>query len=140
MNKPCARANLHGLRALVVDDEADSLAMLTTLLMRHGVTVKACHSAADALVELPRFQPDVLISDISLPETDGYELIRSVRALPPQQGGQVPAVALTAYAGAPDRVRAFSSGYQAHVAKPVEPVELTLVIATLTGRLDRPRD
>jgi CheY-like chemotaxis protein len=132
-----ARADLRDLRALVVDDEADSLEMLTKLLTGHGMEVRACNSAAAALAELSRFKPDVLISDIGLPETDGYDLIRQVRALPPEQGGQVPAIALTAYAGTPDRVRAFSAGYQAHVAKPVEPLELTLVIATLTNRLDR---
>jgi CheY-like chemotaxis protein len=77
--------------------------------------------------------PDVLVSDIGMPKEDGYSLIRRLRALPPGQGGQVPAVALTAYARTEDRARVLQAGYQAHVIKPVEPAELLTAIAALAG-------
>src|SRR4030095_15834632 len=95
--------------------------MLTEVLKRHQARVIAVGSAQDALSEMDRALPDVLISDIAMPDDDGYSLIRKVRSRSAAQGGQVPAVALTAYAREEDRVRALSAGFQVHVAKPVRP-------------------
>jgi CheY-like chemotaxis protein len=88
-------------------------------------------SAAEAFIALTSFQPDVLLSDIGMPEMDGYMLIRQVRALPPEQGGQIPAIALTAYAGEIDYQKAISAGFQKHISKPVEPTKLVNAIAKL---------
>ena len=125
---------LDGLRVLVVDDEADTREMLRVGLTRCGAEVTTASSAPEALEALARGAPEVLISDIGMPGEDGYELIRRVRALPPEGGGRVPAVALTAYARAEDRLRALRAGYQMHLSKPVELAELTSVIASLTRR------
>jgi len=84
---------------------------------------------------IPRWRPDVLVSDIGIPEEDGYALIRKVRALGRERGGDIPAVALTAFARSNDRLKVLSSGYQMHVPKPVEPMELVTVIASLVKRL-----
>ncbi len=127
-------AVLTGTRVLVVDDDEDTLNLLKTLLARHGAEVAAVASAAEALTRLPQFRPGVLVSDISMPGEDGYELLRKVRALPVELGGQVPALALTAHARPEDHERALASGYQAHIAKPVEPADLLARIAELTGR------
>ena len=112
--------------------------MLSEVLRRHQARVTAVASARDALVELDRALPDVLISDIAMPEDDGYALIRKVRGRTVEQGGQVPALALTAYAREEDRVRALAAGYQVHVPKPVEPQELAAVVASLAGRNGKP--
>jgi PAS domain S-box-containing protein len=125
---------LNGLEVLVVDDEADTRDLLTTVLERCDAKVVAVASAAEALEALRWLKPDVLVSDIGMPDEDGYALIRKVRALPPEQGGRIPAVALTAHARVEDRMRALSAGYQMHVAKPVEPTELVTIIASLVGR------
>jgi CheY-like chemotaxis protein len=98
--------------------------------------VKAA-SAAEALEVLLRTRPNVLVTDIGMPQEDGYVFIRRVRALPPEQGGDVPAVALTAYARAEDRTQALLAGFQMHVSKPVEPAELIATVATLAGRVSR---
>jgi signal transduction histidine kinase/CheY-like chemotaxis protein len=127
-------AVLSGLRVLVVDDDADTLTLLKTMLVREGAEVAAVSSAAEALTLVPRFFPEVLVSDISMPDVDGYELLRKVRALPGDFGGQVPALALTAHARAEDRAQTLAAGYQAHVVKPVEPAQLIEQIATLAGR------
>jgi signal transduction histidine kinase len=129
---------LAGLRLLVVDDEPDTLEMLTAALAGFGAEVKGSSSAAEALAALPGWGADVLVSDIGMPGEDGYALIRRVRALPPEQGGNTPAAALTAFARTEDRVRALSAGFQIHVPKPVEPVELVAVVQNLarqTGKL-----
>jgi CheY-like chemotaxis protein len=96
--------------------------------------VKTAGSVREALEQLGRFRPAVLISDIGMPGEDGYELIRRVRELPAGQGGNIPAVALTAYARAEDRLRALRAGYQMHVPKPVELAELVAVAASLVQR------
>jgi PAS domain S-box-containing protein len=124
---------LDGLRVLVVDDEPDTCEMLKVLLSRCGAEVVAVTSAAEALTEIERSRFDILVSDIGMPNVDGYELIRRVRGLGPQHGGSIPAIALTAYARPEDRLRALRAGYQTHVAKPVEPSELVVVIASLTS-------
>jgi CheY-like chemotaxis protein len=125
---------LDGLRVLVVDDEADARELLTTILRQYGVEVTAVASANEALETLPQLKPNVLVSDIGMPEEDGYTLMRRVRALDAEQGGQIPAVALTAYARAEDRIQALAAGFQLHIPKPVNPEELAAVVANLTGR------
>ncbi|HEX7316835.1 MAG TPA: PAS domain S-box protein [Pyrinomonadaceae bacterium] len=124
---------LVGLRVLVVDDDADTLDMLTLFLRRAGAEVAPAPAAVVALEALDRFRPDVLVADIGMPEVDGYELIRRVRALGAERGGATPAVALTAYAGEPDRARALRSGFQAHLPKPVEPAALINTVTNLAG-------
>jgi PAS domain S-box-containing protein len=126
--------NLDGLRVLLVDDESDIRDFLGVSLRQYGAHVTTLGSAEEAVSALQQERPDVLVSDIGLPGDDGYALIRRVRALAPESGGQVPAVALTAYAKGEDTTRALSAGYQVHVPKPVEPLELATVVATLTGR------
>ncbi len=125
---------LAGLHVLVVDDEADARDLLAVVLESCGSKVIFAGSATEALDALKRLKPDLLISDIEMPGEDGYSLISNVRALKPEEGGQTPAIALTAHARLEDRMRSLSAGFQMHVAKPVEPAELVVVIASLAGR------
>jgi CheY-like chemotaxis protein/nitrogen-specific signal transduction histidine kinase len=127
--------NLAGLSVLVVDDEADTLELIKVLLGQCGARVTTASSAAEALELLKRTTPHVIISDIGMPTEDGFEFIRKVRQLPPEQGGKIPAVALTAYARAEDRLRVLRSGYQMHVSKPVELAELVAIVANIGGQL-----
>ncbi len=129
-----ARASLHGIRLLVVDDDAEAREMMRRAFSAHGAQVQTASSSADALCQFQANPPDVLISDIGMPEEDGYTLIRKIRSLPSKYGGAVPALALTALARAEDRAQAMSSGYQAHLAKPVEMTDLTAKVAALAGR------
>jgi len=124
------------LRILVVDDEADARELLIQILKESGVEVVAVATAEEAIRVLTEqaSRLDVLVSDIGMPNQDGYSLLRRVRSLPPEMGGQIPAVALTAYARTEDRRAAFLAGFQSHLAKPVELAELIAVIANLTGR------
>jgi CheY-like chemotaxis protein len=122
------------MRVLVVDDEEDARDLLAAVLGRCGAEVLTASSAGEALVAFGEQKPDVLVSDIGMPGEDGYELIRKVRTLSAERGGRTPALALTAYAREEDRERALSAGYQAHVAKPVEPTELAAAVANLAGR------
>jgi PAS domain S-box-containing protein len=122
---------LAGIRVLVVDDEPDTREVLSMVLGECGVEVRGAGTAAEALAVLEGWQPDVLVSDIGMPGEDGYELIQKIRALPQERGGRIPAVALTAYARLEDRMQALSAGFQMHVAKPVEPAELVMVIHSL---------
>jgi CheY-like chemotaxis protein len=126
--------SLAGVRVLAVDDQPDTLEMIAAILTGAGASVQTEVSAADALATLKRWQPDLLIADIGLPGEDGYALIGQVRALAPEQGGNTPAIALTAYARVEDRLRTLSAGFQMHVPKPVEPAELTTIVASLTGK------
>lgn len=128
-------ANLSGIRILVVDDEPDARQIIKRILTECNAQVQTAESADEALKIMADFHPNVLVSDIGMPESDGYDLIRKVRALPAKSGGQTPAVALTAFARSEDRRRALLAGYQMHVAKPVEPAELLTVCASLAGRL-----
>jgi PAS domain S-box-containing protein len=128
---------LESVRVLIVDDEAEARVVLTAIIEQCGAEVRAVGSAAEAVEALDSFKPDVLMSDIGIPGEDGYSLIRKVRALSPEQGGKIPAVALTACAREEDRMRALLAGYQAHVAKPVNPAELIAVLTGLTGLLER---
>lgn len=124
---------LAGLNVLVVDDDDDSRFYVTTVLEADGANVVAVASAATAWETLIKQQPEVLVCDIAMPDEDGYSLIRKVRSLKPDQGGQTPAVALTAYADSEDRIRAIEAGFQTHVAKPVDPTELVEIIAHLVA-------
>ncbi|HKQ06444.1 MAG TPA: response regulator [Blastocatellia bacterium] len=124
---------LKDLRVLVVDDDPDTLHMLTVALEMAGGEVRACASASEALDTMGEWRADLLVSDIGMPNEDGYALIRKVRALEPEAGGAIPAIALTAFAGASDRARALSSGFQTHISKPVEPNDLIKVILQLVG-------
>jgi PAS domain S-box-containing protein len=127
-----ADQNLSNRRILVVEDDLDTQELLATVLRRHGATVAAVVSVAGALAEIDREKPDVIISDIGMTGENGYELIRKVRARSPEEGGRIPAIALTAYAGVADRRRALLAGFQTHLAKPVEPDDLVAVILSLT--------
>ncbi|MDQ3374595.1 MAG: CHASE3 domain-containing protein [Acidobacteriota bacterium] len=128
--------SLDGLLILVVDDEEDTRQLLVQSLTFYGATVETADSAEEALTAIEDKNPDLLVSDIGMPGEDGYTLIRKVRSLSNDQHKNIPAIALTAFTRAQDRVRALTSGYQNHVAKPVEPDELATVIASLTGRLE----
>jgi CheY-like chemotaxis protein len=125
------KRTLRGLRVLVVDDEFDARALVTAMLERSGAQVLAVGSTREALDSMQTWKPDVLIADIGMPVEDGYGLIRKVRALPSDQGGQTPALALTAYARTEDRIRALSEGYQVHLAKPVDRLELATIVGNL---------
>jgi CheY-like chemotaxis protein len=125
---------LAGLRLLVVEDDTDTADLLKTVLGYYGADVTAATSSREALDVVERLRPDVLISDISMPGEDGYTLVRQIRSLAPERGGRTPALALTAHARAADTEQAFLAGFEAHVAKPVEPAELADVIARLAGR------
>jgi CheY-like chemotaxis protein len=116
---------------LLVEDEEDTLDLLTIILEAYGARVEGVTSADEALAVFPQVQPDVLISDIGMPGMDGYELIRQVRELPPDRGGLVPAIALTAYAGETDHEQALSAGFNRHISKPVEPDQIVDAIANL---------
>ena len=126
---------LDALRVLVVDDSADGRTLTSVVLTQAGASVNAVASVREALQSLEVERPDVLVSDIRLPDEDGYGLIRQVRQHEAEHGGFLPAVALTGYARAEDRVRILAAGFQAHVTKPVEPGELTAVIAAITRHL-----
>ncbi len=126
--------NLADVRVLVVDDEADARALVRRLLEERGATVITNGSVAEALASIQMERFDVLVSDIGMPEEDGYALIRQVRALTVERGGTIPAVALTAYARSEDRMKAVMAGFQMHVTKPVEPAELLTMVASLAGR------
>jgi two-component system CheB/CheR fusion protein len=122
------------LRVLLVDDEPDARELLSLILLSYDAEVRGCASAAEALQTLDEWLPDALVSDIGMPDEDGYGLMRKVRAREPERGGLIPSLALTAYARAEDARRALEAGYQAHIPKPVEPAELAMAVASLVGR------
>jgi PAS domain S-box-containing protein len=127
--------SLDGVFVLVVDDDPDALQLISMLLEERGARVRTVGSSAEALVALENERPDVLLSDIEMPEEDGYALMRAIRALPADRGGRVPAAALTAYARAEDRMQALLAGFHLHMPKPVQPAELAAVVASLAGRM-----
>ncbi|EHC19558.1 multi-sensor hybrid histidine kinase [Fischerella thermalis JSC-11] len=131
---PISSSVLDGVRVLVVDDEADTRDYLTTLLKQSQADVLAVASVPAALEAVEHWKPDVLVSDIGMPEEDGYSLLRKLRSLAPEKGGKIPAAALTAYARAEDRRRAIQAGFQLHLPKPIDPSELITVVASLVGR------
>ena len=128
------RLSLKGLRILAIDDEPDVRDMLQTLLQDCGANVLTVASAREGLEALTAWKPHVLISDIGMPGEDGYSLIRKIRALSPEQGANVPAIALTGYVRVEERMRALEAGYQMFVPKPVETNELIAIIGDLLVR------
>jgi CheY-like chemotaxis protein/anti-sigma regulatory factor (Ser/Thr protein kinase) len=124
---------LKGLRVLLVEDDPDTLDMLQFILDQSGAEVISVRSASEALQVLESSHPDALVSDLAMPGQDGYELIGQVRSREPQQGGTIPAIALSAYTRIEDRTRALAAGFQMHVPKPVNPEELVDVVANLMG-------
>jgi PAS domain S-box-containing protein len=130
LNPDTGSFRLYDVQVLVVDDEPDSRDLIVTVLQQEGAKVRAVASVKEALAALERQLPDVLISDIGMPEADGYALIRQLRS----QWGQLPAIALTAYAGDEDQQQAIAAGFQRHLSKPIDPEELVIVVANLTGR------
>jgi CheY-like chemotaxis protein/two-component sensor histidine kinase len=131
---PDAVPALKGIRALVVDDESDTLEVLCRVLENQGVKVSAASSAKQALELLAISTPDVIISDIGMPGVDGYQFMRRIRAQE-SAGQKIPALALTAFARPEDRQRSILAGYQAHLAKPFEVSELVVVVAGLVGKV-----
>ncbi|MGH7342348.1 MAG: PAS domain S-box protein, partial [Candidatus Rokuibacteriota bacterium] len=125
---------LDGLQVVVVDDDPDACELAAAILTRAGAVVRTCLSAREALDLLRQWHPDVLIADIEMPGEDGYSLIRKVRALAAEQGGRTPAVALTAYGRTQDRMLSLTAGYNMHVPKPVDPGELTAIVASVATR------
>jgi CheY-like chemotaxis protein len=133
---PILRKNmdLKGVRILVVDDDADARELIGWVLADAHAEVATASSADEAVQLVRRHKPHVLVSDIGMPLKDGYELIAEVRALPPEQGGRTPAIALTAFARSEDRTQALLAGFQLHLSKPVEPSELLATVASLAAR------
>ncbi len=129
---------LAGVKVLVVDDDDDARRMVDALLRDAEATVTTASSADEALRILGEVQPDVIVSDIGMPDRDGYQFMRDVRGRATADGGKTPAIALTAFARSEDRTRALLAGYQVHIAKPIEPHELIVTIASLTGRTGLP--
>lgn len=128
--------DFRGLKILVVDDEPDAQLLIRHLLRECHAEVYTASSALEALPMLRDLRPDVLISDIGMPDRDGYQLIRDVRRMRAEDGGKTPAIALTAFARSEDRTRAMFAGYQVHVSKPIDPHELVATVASLAGRMD----
>jgi PAS domain S-box-containing protein len=129
--------SLRGVRLLVVDDERDTREILAVMLGRFGAEVRTAGSTAEGmkvLLDRQTWQPDLVVSDIGMPGEDGYVFIHKIRALTAEAGGQVPAIALTAFASTQDRQKALDSGFQMHLAKPIEPVELARMVARTLGR------
>jgi len=122
---------------IVVDDDSDTCGMIRAVLKQCGCIVTAATDADTALETFLSWKPTILISDIGLPEVDGYELMRRIRNEERTRGTKTPAIALTAFARIEDRVKALAAGYQMHVAKPVEPGELLTIVASLAGFMDR---
>ncbi|MEW6734795.1 MAG: response regulator [Acidobacteriota bacterium] len=124
---------LEGMRVLVVEDDPDTRELITAVLQQCGAKVRACGSVTEALEMLDQWHPDVLLSDIGMPEEDGYDLIRKIRERQ-QQGKTIPAAALTAFTTVEDRLRALSAGFQEHIPKPVEPGQLAAIVASLSRK------
>jgi CheY-like chemotaxis protein len=129
----CTQGDLAGVRVLVVDDEPDARRLLERVLSDCGAEVAVASSAPEALKLVEIFNPHVLVSDIGMPDQDGYDLLRKIRTKG-KTPADLPAAALTAFARSSDRKRAMMAGFQTHVAKPVDPAELLAVVASLAGR------
>ena len=126
--------DLTGIKVLAVDDSEDTRELLAVVLAQYGVEVVIVASGPEALAHLPTFQPDVLVCDIGMPSMDGYDLMQQIRSLPDDQGGNVPAIAVTAFARKEDRQQALEYGFQQHISKPIEPEQLVNAIAQLAMR------
>ncbi len=133
---PAAAQPLTGIRILVVDDEPDMRDLMQTILENSGAEIAIAESAKQALERFGQFRPGVLISDIGMPEMDGYTLIHTIRKRSPEDGGEIPAIALTAYAGETDQQQALTAGFQQHIAKPVVPEKLIGEITKLISLKD----
>jgi PAS domain S-box-containing protein len=131
---PEQNLDLTGIRVLIIDDDPDSRELVLMVIAQAGAEAITVASATEFLNVLESFQPDVVVSDIGMQEVDGYTLLRQVRSLSPEQGGQVPAIALTAYAGEIDRQQAIAAGFQKHIVKPIEPDKLVVAIVSLLNR------
>ncbi len=130
-------SELEGLHVLVIDDDEDGRKLVTAVLEKCGAKVTTADSASAGLNLIRELRPDILLSDLGMPGEDGYSLIKKVRALSAEQGGMIPAAALTAYARVEDRMKVLRAGFQIHLPKPVEPAELIAVVANLSGRHQR---
>ncbi len=135
---PCGHISLKGVTVLVVDDEADARDLVRRFLESCEATVIVAGSAEEGLEAVKRQTPNVIISDIGMPETDGYEFIRMVRSLPRSQGARTPALALTAFARSEDRTRAMHAGFSLHLSKPIDATELVAIVGSLSGRIGGP--
>ena len=127
--------SLDGVRVLLVDDLAEARELITFALVNKGAEVRTADSATEGLSVLGEWRPDVILSDIAMPSEDGYAFIRKVRKLSEENGGKIPAAALTAYVGSKERLKSIQAGYQAYITKPVEWSELIMIVASLAGRL-----
>ena len=125
---------LNDISILVVDDDPDTRQLLATVLSLRGASVRTSASASDALGAVDQSPPDVIVSDVGMPGQDGCDLMRALRARPAEQGGQIPAVAVTAFAGREHRVRALGAGFHSYLVKPIEPNELVWVVGMLAQR------
>jgi len=126
--------SLAGARIVVIDDDPTTIELITEVLIQVGADVIECRTTDEALDAIARRRPDALVSDIEMPGQDGYSLIRKLRALSPEQGGKIPAVALTAFGRPEDRIRSLRAGFNIHATKPVDPAELIAIIASMIGR------
>jgi CheY-like chemotaxis protein len=133
LDMPSHMVRLDGVNVLIVDDDRESLALTDAILQAAGANVRTSISATEALSQFERWRPDVLVSDIEMPGEDGYSLARKVRAQPAERGGRTPAIALTAYGRPQDRERCLAAGFNTHIAKPVDPGDLTALIAAVVG-------
>ena len=125
---------LAGIRVLALDDQPDARELVKAALEEYGAHVVTAESADAALAFLARELPNVIVSDIGMPNKDGFHFIKALRTLSPERGGSIPAVDLTAFARSEDRIHALQVGYQMHIHKPVEPNELVAVVASLVNR------
>ncbi|MBD2353347.1 response regulator [Tolypothrix sp. FACHB-123] len=127
-------APLEGIRVLIVDDDVDTREFLAFLLEQHGAIVTSAASAEEAITAIAQSTPDLLLSDLGMPEVDGYALIRKIRSMPSDRGGEIPAIALTAYAAETTQQQVYAAGFQLHIAKPADPSKLVTAIAALVKR------
>ena len=134
LSTPFVATDLSGVRVLVVDDDPDSRELAMRVLTGSRAEVRTAAGAAEAMVLVEAYRPDVLVSDIGMPDADGFALLRRVRSLGPERGGDVPAVALTAFGRSEDRAQALRAGFMAHLIKPVEPPELLATVGRAAGR------
>jgi CheY-like chemotaxis protein len=130
-----SKTALEDFRVLVVEDDPDGRELLITILSNQGATVRGVASAAAALDALPTFRPQLLVSDIGMPDEDGYALMRRIRALSVMEGGRIPAVAFSAFTSAEHRARALASGFDEHVAKPLRPARLIEALVELAASM-----
>ena len=133
-SKATGDLKLDGLRVLIVDDDADARELIEVILLQFGAETKVAKSAREALEVLEDWKPDAIVSDVGMPYEDGYTLIQQVRALDPERGGLIPAIALTGYGRPQDRLQLLAAGYQVHLSKPVELMQLVDSIAEITSR------